>query len=55
MEQMSYFDVIRKTFLQGVYNDTYETLTDGGPICAGESTIGFKMVLNYILVSIYHI
>jgi hypothetical protein len=45
---------IRNIFLQGVYNDTYEELTDGGPRCASESTFGFKMMLNFILVYIFY-
>lgn len=42
---------LRNEFLEGVYNDTYETLFNGGPKCYSESPLGFKMALNLILVS----
>ena len=44
------FPVIRDTFLGGVYNETYQTLFDGGEACASESSPGYKMVINLILV-----
>lgn len=37
---------IRDLFLGGVYNDTYEVASDGGPKCATESTFGFKYGLS---------
>ena len=49
---LSFKTRIRDAFLQGVYNDTYEFLTDGGPKCASESTLGFKYVLNILIVRI---
>ena len=45
---------VRDLFLQGVYNETYQELTDGGPLCAQESTFGFKYILNLILLP-YHL
>lgn len=44
---------IRDIFLGGVYNDTYEVLTDGGYNCFLESSLGFKTVLIYLLVYIF--
>jgi hypothetical protein len=41
---------LRDLFLRGVYNETYEKLTDGGPKCSSESTFGFKYALNQILL-----
>ncbi len=38
--------VLRDLFLGGVYNDTYEVWTDGGPNCAMQSTLGFKYTLS---------
>lgn len=45
------YHLVREAFIGGVYNETYETLFDGGPKCASESPIGFKLILNLILVS----
>lgn len=41
---------IRDLFLAGVYNETHNVLEDGGPLCASESSFGFKYVLNMLLV-----
>ena len=41
---------IRDLILGGVYNDTYQAMTDGGPICSQESTLGFKYGLTQILL-----
>ncbi len=38
--------------MQGVYNDTWEIETNGGPHCASESTVGHKFMLNLVLVII---
>jgi len=44
---------IRDLFLQGVYNSTYEVITDGGPKCASESTVGFKYASNLLLLPMH--
>lgn len=44
---------MRELFLAGVYNETYEVRTDGGPICASETTLGFKYASNMILAPIH--
>lgn len=46
--------LIRDKFLQGVYNESYETLFNGGPSCYNESLLGFKIILSTILVSQRH-
>ena len=55
MAEINYYSahlqLIRDTFIKGVYNETYETPFDGGPKCAGESFLGFKLVLSLLLVS----
>ena len=50
MANFLYSSGIRDLFLGGVYNDTYQALTDGGPNCAAESTLGFKYGLSQILL-----
>ncbi|CDW75414.1 UNKNOWN [Stylonychia lemnae] len=46
-------EFIRMKSLQGVYNETFETIYNGGPQCASESTLGFKIALIMILFP-YH-
>eukprot|EP00347_Sterkiella_histriomuscorum_P003746 403363105 len=41
---------VRNKFLLGVYNETYETLFNGGQQCYEESQLGFKIVLIAILL-----
>ena len=41
---------IRDLFLGGVYNSTYEVLSDGGPTCYRESTLGFKFLAALVLL-----
>lgn len=40
----------RDLLVAGVYNDTFEIKTDGGPKCASDSTFGFKYVTSLILL-----
>ena len=43
----------RDLFLAGVYNETYEVRTDGGPKCSEESTLGFKFTLCMIQLPLH--
>jgi hypothetical protein len=45
--------VVRDIFLQGVYNETFSIMHNGGPECAEESTLEFKAWLNLRLVPWY--
>ena len=41
---------IRDLFLGGVYNESYQAMTDGGPTCAEESTLAFKYGITQLLL-----
>lgn len=50
---MDFFGRTRDLFLGGVYNDTYEVRTDGGPKCSQESTLGLKYLLSMIQIPVH--
>jgi hypothetical protein len=41
---------LRDLFIKGVYNETYEVPTDGGPKCAAETTLGFKYMSGLLVL-----
>jgi hypothetical protein len=38
-----------------VYNETFEMWTEGGPTCAKESLLGFKYMINLIVLPVHMI
>ena len=46
-------NAIRELFTYGVYNEHYHNPLDGGPVCASESTFGFKAIITLILLPLH--
>ena len=45
-----YLLLIKKAFVGDIYNENYESLSDGGPRCYSEMTVFFKTMISIFSV-----
>lgn len=50
-----YLFVLKKAFVGDIYNENYESLSDGGPRCYSEMTTFFKTMITACSVILFYI
>ena len=48
-----YLLILKKAFIGDIYNENYESLSDGGPRCYSEMTTFFKTIIT--VFSVYYL